>query len=219
MACKRPGVRVPLAPQVREIIRKPKHWVQQQSTAAQRHDGLPSQPGSSPAPGRGLLTWPAEPRKLRRVLERPGQAECSIRRSVDTCPAARARRPFPDDSCRLRNRSGQPCPAGPVVLTARMPADGLSRGAAWCATGAASSVSRRGCCAPRRNSGPLGARRRSAGRGPKRVAAHGSGQGRCAGRAVWLAAGGGQNVLATPSEPSGCAPSLRRRQIDARSDR
>jgi hypothetical protein len=26
-------------------------------------------------------------------------------------------------------------------------------------------------------------------------------------------------VLATPSEPSGCAPSLRRRQIDARSDR
>jgi hypothetical protein len=42
----------------------------------------------------------------------------------------------------------QPCPVGPVVLSAPMPADGLSRSAVWCAFGAASWVSRRGCCAP-----------------------------------------------------------------------
>ena len=61
------------------------------------------------------------------MLERPGQEECSIRHSFDTCPAANARRPIPGDYCRLRNGSGQRCLAGPAVLPARMPTDGLSR--------------------------------------------------------------------------------------------
>ncbi len=56
-----------------------------------------------------------------------------------SCPGA-----FLGDSCRPRNRSGEPCPAGPAALSAWMPGDGLRRGAVGVRHRRGRLVSRRG---------------------------------------------------------------------------
>ena len=137
-----------------------------------------------------------------------------IRPSIDTCPAAGTWRPFPGDPCRLGNTSGQPCPPGCCCVSSHA----CGRTAPWrsmvrrLAPGAASSVSRRGCGAPRRNLAHPGARHRAARRGQARDGAL-IWPRSAPGRAVWLTADSAWNTLATPSEHSGRAPSLRRRQI------
>ena len=147
---------------------------------------------ATPQPGRGCWQWPAEAGS-RTVLGRPDQEERSFPHSFDTCPRCQRaapstwqHRPFPGDSCCLRNSSGHSCPAvlpGLSVLQVSMGADGLSR---WRSTvrracarrgklGIPARVRRRGAIG--RTRGP----RCRARRGLRRMAAHRSGPGRCPG--------------------------------------
>jgi hypothetical protein len=166
--------------------------VQQQSTATAAGRCTSSSRDLAPQPGRGCWQWPAEAGS-RTVLGRPDQEERSFPHSFDTCPRCQRaapstwpHRPFPGDSCCLRNSSGHSCPAvlpGLSVLQVSMGADGLSR---WRSTvrracarrgklGIPARVRRRGAIG--RTRGP----RCRARRGLRRVAAHRSGPGRCPG--------------------------------------
>ena len=79
-----------------------------------RHDLLPGQPGSGSASPPGLLAWSAEAGSCDGSWGRD-QEERPIRQSIDSCPAAGTRRPFPGDPCRRRNGSGQLCFRRPSV--------------------------------------------------------------------------------------------------------
>jgi hypothetical protein len=122
MACKRPGVRVPLAPQVIGIIRKPGRWVQQESTATRRR-GVPASRRDRGGFGRGSLAQPGE---AGTVMERPDQEECpSPSRWRGPCCS----RPAPLSWVTLAAvATGQASRVLPVLLSCRrMPAGGLSR--------------------------------------------------------------------------------------------
>ena len=212
MACKRSGVRIPLAPQVRSEIRT----VRTASTAAKYSNAAgtiygPASPDQALLPRLGCWHSQLKPGPGTGLRGRD-QEERPIRPSIDSCPAAGTRRPFPGDPCRLGNTSGQPCPAG-LLLSARMPAEdcAMAQHGAPVSAGAASSVSRRGCGAPRRNLAHPGRATAPSGAG-QALTAHGWPRSAPGGRHGWRR----QRVehVATPSEhavrakPSAAASSL-----------
>jgi hypothetical protein len=194
MACKRSGVRIPIAPpRSKRQIRNPEPTVlglvQQQKTATQQHDVPLRQPGSGSGTGRSCWHDLLKPH-AKTDSERPDQEERSFPPSFDTCTGAGAWRVLAGDSCRLRNSSGHSCPtapAGAVGEHRRGRAEPVAQqGRAGLALGAASLLSRRECGAPRRNWAHLGAAPPQRPAWTGRAAAHRSGPGRCPGeRDCW----------------------------------
>ena len=175
MACKRSGVRIPVAPPRSERdkfeILSPEFTglVQQQNTATQQDDVPVRQPGSGSSTWRGC--WHG-------LLKRHAKAnsERLTRKDVPFCthlplalaPACGAFRPVTPAACATRQAShARPgrCSVSSHDCRRTAPWPSMMR---RLAPGAASSVSRRGCGAPRRNLAHPEARHRAA----RRVTAH-----------------------------------------------
>ena len=132
MACKRSGVRIPLAPQVRSEIRtvRTAHTAAKYSNAAGTIYA-PASPEQALLPRLGCWHGRLNP-EPGTVLGAVTRKKRPIRPSIDTCPAAGTWRPFRVTLAAWATRQASHARRA-VVVSARMPADRLRHGAAWCA--------------------------------------------------------------------------------------
>jgi hypothetical protein len=157
------------------------------------------------------LAFPAEASR-QDGLGRPDQEERSFPPSFDTCAGAVAWRLLATlAACATRQASHA---AGLLFcqLACLQTDCAMAQHGAPFRAGRGQLGVKAGCGVPRRNLAHSGARRRAARRGQARDGAL-IWQRQRAGRVVWLMADSAWNTLATASEDSGRAPSLRRQTV------